>query len=166
MTRGQVVILPNSSFYIMPSATNYPQKTSNNKPKNIRFIPLVFFVLIIAALAVIFYILSPGQRGKAETKIESPVEIANRLDRLITSVQRRETVIVPDVQLPETPAPDNKVRLTGILWNTDKPMVIINNHVLGIGDSVDGYLIVDIKEDNVVLKDEQGEETAYYLQAK
>jgi len=43
--------------------------------------------------------------------------------------------------------------LDGIMWDKEKPMAIINNNILKIGDKIDGNTIVEIKQDRVILSD-------------
>lgn len=43
--------------------------------------------------------------------------------------------------------------LNGILWDKACPMAIINDEIVKIGDSVGGKIVVDIKQDRVILND-------------
>jgi len=45
--------------------------------------------------------------------------------------------------------------LTGILWDEVKPLAIIDGEVVKKGDKVGSKVIVDIKEDRVILSDGQ-----------
>ncbi len=45
------------------------------------------------------------------------------------------------------------LRLVGILWSKEKPTAIINNKIVGVGSSVGGNTVVEIKEDRVILSD-------------
>lgn len=51
----------------------------------------------------------------------------------------------------------NGFRFLGVFWGSETPSVIVNNKIYGIGDSVDGMLITQIKDGEVVLTDESGE---------
>lgn len=143
----------------MPSASNDPKKAR----------PVLAAGFLFMAMALVFYALSPGLRNKAVAEMENYSDLADRLDKLIKAVERHETDNISDIELPPD-APlaeiDNNIRLNGVFFNPDEPMALINNHVLRIGDTVEGFLLVDIKEDSVILKDGQGRETAYYLQSK
>lgn len=43
--------------------------------------------------------------------------------------------------------------LDGIMWEKEKPLAIINNDIVKIGDNVSGNIVVDIKQDRVILND-------------
>jgi hypothetical protein len=43
--------------------------------------------------------------------------------------------------------------LNGIVWDKTSPMAIINDEIVKIGDSVGGKIVVDIKQDRVILND-------------
>jgi hypothetical protein len=45
------------------------------------------------------------------------------------------------------------LKLVGITWDKVSPMAIINNKVVGVGDSVAGNLVIQINEGSVVLND-------------
>ena len=42
--------------------------------------------------------------------------------------------------------------LEGILWNSERPLAIINDQIVTRGDVVQGAEVVDIKEDRVILR--------------
>ncbi|MDD5565487.1 MAG: hypothetical protein PHG31_01130 [Candidatus Omnitrophica bacterium] len=42
--------------------------------------------------------------------------------------------------------------LSGIFWDGSYPMAIVNDAVITIGDTVDGYLVTDIRQDKVILR--------------
>lgn len=39
------------------------------------------------------------------------------------------------------------------MWDKEKPLAIINDAIVKIGDKVSGNIIVDIKQDKVILND-------------
>ena len=43
--------------------------------------------------------------------------------------------------------------LSGIMWDKGKPLAIINGEIVKIGDNVSGNIVVDIKQDRVILND-------------
>ncbi len=55
--------------------------------------------------------------------------------------------IVPRQKSPSAP------RLNGILWGKASPMAIVDNIVVKIGDRVGNKVVVDIKQDKVILSD-------------
>jgi len=44
-------------------------------------------------------------------------------------------------------------RITGILWDENSPQAIINGKVVSIGDKVGANMVIDIKQDGVILND-------------
>jgi hypothetical protein len=49
--------------------------------------------------------------------------------------------------------PQSGVDLTGILWDKDKPLAIIDGEVVKKGERVGSKTIIDIKKDRVILSD-------------
>ena len=43
--------------------------------------------------------------------------------------------------------------LDGIMWDKEKPLAIINGEIVKIGDNISANLVVDIKQDRVILND-------------
>jgi len=42
--------------------------------------------------------------------------------------------------------------LIGVLWNAPEPLAIVGDQMVGIGDQVDGWQIVKIQEDGIVIQ--------------
>ena len=55
-------------------------------------------------------------------------------------------------ELPAQPA-EQEVRLQGILWDPQAPTAIVNNRVVGRGDSVGRWEVLEIQKTQVVLSD-------------
>lgn len=51
--------------------------------------------------------------------------------------------------------------LSGILWDPQKPIAILNEQMVSVGDEVDDYQVLDIRPDRVLLTD--GTETIQLL---
>jgi hypothetical protein len=45
--------------------------------------------------------------------------------------------------------------LKGIIWNPDKPSALINDQLLGVGEIISGYKVVQILQDKVILENEK-----------
>lgn len=43
--------------------------------------------------------------------------------------------------------------LTGILWDPNRPSAVVNNRVVGVGDSVGPWTVAEIRRDRVILSD-------------
>jgi len=48
---------------------------------------------------------------------------------------------------------DSGLILGGIFWDKDKPQAIINNQIVGLGEELEGYRVIEIKKDRVILSD-------------
>lgn len=51
---------------------------------------------------------------------------------------------IPDVPLPS-------LKISGVLWNTNRPQAIINGQIVGIGDVVSGVKVVDIQKTGIAV---------------
>jgi len=53
---------------------------------------------------------------------------------------------------PEKPMPTlDKIKVQGLIWGGRFPQVVINNKILGIGDSIEGFEIVSIDKKGIAL---------------
>ena len=61
------------------------------------------------------------------------------------------------VQQPNQPAPPAKpsMKISGLIWNTDRPQAIINGQVVNIGDVVSGWTISKISKKGIVVKSQE-----------
>jgi len=50
-------------------------------------------------------------------------------------------------------APDVKVVLKGVVWHNENPKALLNDEIMGIGEKIGGYTVVEITEDSVLLND-------------
>lgn len=57
------------------------------------------------------------------------------------------------------PKPAAPLRLEGILWDVRKPTALINGTLAEVGSSVNGWKVLEIKEDRVTLSDGQSAKT-------
>lgn len=46
--------------------------------------------------------------------------------------------------------------LNGIIWDIERPLSIINNEIVKIGDKIAGNTVIDIKQDKVILNNGVG----------
>jgi hypothetical protein len=49
--------------------------------------------------------------------------------------------------------------LIGVLWNAPKPLAIVGDRMVGLGDQVGGWEIVQIQEDGIVIQRDDRRET-------
>ena len=53
---------------------------------------------------------------------------------------------------PQKPLPSlDKIKVQGVMWGGKFPQAIINNKILGVGDSVEGGVIVSIEKKGITL---------------
>ncbi len=83
----------------------------------------------------------------------------NRSNTRTTQNQKKSNVISPIVkqttgsnranpnQIQDIPFPN--VNVKGIVWNTDRPQVIINNQILSVGDSFEDVKIIGITKSKI-----------------
>ncbi len=62
-----------------------------------------------------------------------------------------EGVVIEEEGVREVPAGEEP-SLKGILWSEKNPIALINMQSVTIGESVSGYVVVDIQRDKVVLR--------------
>ncbi len=52
-----------------------------------------------------------------------------------------------------SPSGERPYQLKGILWDPQRPSAIINNQVVGVGDRLHGWQVMEIQKDRVILSD-------------
>ena len=65
-----------------------------------------------------------------------------------------ERVLPPPSQVVNPTPPPMEVRppvitISGLVWNTDLPQAIVNNQIVGIGDKINEWTIVSIREGGI-----------------
>lgn len=92
-------------------------------------------------------------------------------------VQKKEAPEAPPPEPPRAPRPSppppvapaalpEPPRLKGIIWQPDKPLALINKAVVGKQEQVDGFTVVDIARETVVLRDGKGQTIVLSLYGK
>lgn len=62
------------------------------------------------------------------------------------------TAYVAEVEGTEDVATLSDMRLEGIIWDENKPIAVINDKVMAVGDVIDGAVIKEIKQNEVVFE--------------
>ncbi|MEW5894144.1 MAG: hypothetical protein AB1650_00055 [Candidatus Omnitrophota bacterium] len=57
--------------------------------------------------------------------------------------------------------PPPKIEISGLIWNSDLPQAILNNNIVGIGDDVGGWKVIDISQEGVLM--ESSSQTRYWI---
>jgi len=133
---------------------------------------LLGLILLFSAIIVsIVYGALSGQK-KNDSKTQNPDILINRLDQLIESVQEKsENTIRLSIRKTDKKNIEHKIPLatdailTGIFWNEDNPLAILNDKVVGINDEIGNFKVVQIKEKSVILVNKQGKNKIVYLYA-
>jgi len=123
------------------------------------------FLLVSAVILAVSYGHKPLPRlQKIVTRSQSPDELIDRLDKAmesINAISNSSKGLAADASqaIPEP----KKLSLSGIIATIDKPLAIVNGQVVGIGDKIEGFEIIDIKEKSIVVRDKNGEEKVTHL---
>lgn len=122
--------------------------------------------IIITAVLILVLIFAWTNSTKALKKKVSPTNALRSAPLPIeTKVYlRQEKEKIPDENLVWVRCPFSgkiytekegmgiaSLKLDGIIWDKQKPMAIINGRVIEIGSRIEGNIVVDIKEDRVIL---------------
>lgn len=92
---------------------------------------------------------------------ESEDELADTRDPFASSLPiKSETKVVPlstEGQNPSQPGPGegfdySSLKITGVVWGSDKPKAIINDDVVGVGSVVNGAEIMAINADGILFR--------------
>lgn len=121
---------------------------------------IVLIILSIAAiLSLIYGIVTPAKvRHKFIPELQDSQGKKLTITLKITRDKKRTnyTTWVRDPFSPQATSAIKSFRrpvLGGILWDEEKPMAIINDEVVKIGDKIGSNTVVDIKQDMVILSD-------------
>ena len=70
----------------------------------------------------------------------------------------RDPFALPGRRAEGTVISDGEFHLSAIIYRAGRGLAIINNQILRKGDTIDGYRVLVIKKDRVVLRGAQGEQ--------
>jgi hypothetical protein len=56
---------------------------------------------------------------------------------------------LPEITEPEEIVPLPPVNVTGVIWNSDRPQAIINDHIVNVGDTISGIKITEINKTSI-----------------
>ncbi|MEK6732801.1 MAG: hypothetical protein AABY55_04165 [Candidatus Omnitrophota bacterium] len=125
--------------------------------KNVIIIGTSF--LLIFFIAALLVSLKPRQKVD---RVKGLVKLMNRLDEALELIEKQKDKISSNIILDHAYVTDN-VSISGILWDLNKPLAIINNKVVGLNDEIQGFQVVGINKDNVVLRDSSGQEKVNFI---
>lgn len=138
-------------------------------------------VIAVAALALVFlsvpllkkegvrdarpgtFVSSVGKKVEGQKVPEQMIKLPRMKDDKFYERINRVAAALPIDRDPFSfedrgvPGPQEGLELTGILWEGAKPTAVINQVFMNEGDSNEGFAVVKILKDHVVLKDRSGE---------
>jgi len=80
-------------------------------------------------------------------------DLFNTLDEESRDLELKRDPFTNAPVAPVIVASPSGLNLSGIMWNKRKPLAIINNKVVKVGDRAGGNIVVEIKVDRVILSD-------------
>lgn len=97
---------------------------------------------------------SSGQKPSPDTS--GPKGIFSLLEEQTKNLEiKRDPFIKETAKIMAQSSPSN-FNLSGVAWDENKPTAIINNKVIEKGDVLDGYTVIEIHKDYVILDDGSG----------
>jgi len=121
---------------------------------------IVLVILSVAAVFSLLYgIITPSKRRarssskpvniqpkKVATTAKGITLVSRRTKRSNYSSWGRSPFILQETT-------DNELALNGILWDAKNPQAVINGEIVGVGDKINKYSVVDIDKNKVILND-------------
>ncbi len=118
---------------------------------------IIAIILCVGAIISLIYAMTSRPKVKRKN-LPDPETISPAAGIMPTKRRATQTKFVSWGRNPFAPRGSaiKNLLLNGILWDKEKPMAIINDTTVSIGDKIDGNTIIDIKEDRVILNDGTG----------
>ncbi len=82
-----------------------------------------------------------------------------------TKDQNQQRFAIPqNVTTPKgaEPPPMPNYKISGLVWNTQKPQAILDNTIVNVGDNLKGWTIVDISKNGILI--EFTDQTQYFIE--
>lgn len=99
---------------------------------------------------------SPASRARA-VKQSSQQPVAVNIDEMGKGLFARLSRETKELDIGRDPFSKVKKKtargpyLSGISWEEENPMAVINGEIVGIGSEIAGYVVVDVQQDRVIL---------------
>ena len=134
-----------------------PKITKSTKPL------LIILLLGLVIIGGVYYTSMPGPK-RIISDIQTTHELIKRLDKSIVSIKQKSVVDAPLTEhLNEKGIGGYDFLLSGVLWDIKKPLALLNDKVVGLGEEIEGFKVVEIKEESVRLSDRHGKEQVVYI---
>lgn len=128
-----------------------------------RAIGITAAVAVVIVVGAIVVAGSGRAVGRHKFAIEGYKALADDLNKTVDAI-RKTISSEPEFVDPVTPAgkepmltPDREMILRGVAWKKDRPLAFLNDKVVGLGDEIDGLVVVGIYEESVKLVNRGGE---------
>ena len=125
---------------------------------------------VLAVMSLIYGIVAPPKRkykpsvdiatpSVGKSGISSSSAVALVVDEFIPAERNKKRTEFtswgrnPFVLQPIASQGTKAISLNGILWDSSKPKAVVNGKIVGVGDKVSKYSVVDIKQDKIILND-------------
>lgn len=121
---------------------------------------------VVAFLSLMYGILTPAKRRGGHTPDMSAIELTSRSgsETAPSSFQRTAERTAkkmgyatwgrsPFLPKTESVVTRTKLVLAGIAWDDQSPKAVINDQIVGVGDTVGGNSVVSIQKDRVIMSD-------------
>jgi hypothetical protein len=59
-------------------------------------------------------------------------------------------------QAPSDRFPAAPLEVTSILWSADRKLAIVNGSILGVGDTIQGFEVVEVRQDSIIVRNSAG----------
>jgi len=102
-----------------------------------------------------------GREEKENIVLNSDVsqrEIPPQIQAILITVGREDPFLIPERKKASLQLSSNKLTLIGIVWDAQKPLAIINDTIVSIGEMIGDKQVSKIEKDKVVLIQQDGRE--------
>jgi len=92
--------------------------------------------------------------GSPQGTKNAPQDLFNKLDEESKSIElRRDPFTLAPISTTPTSSDKEALSLTGIVWDKENPVAIINGRIVKVGNTVSGNTVLAINPSNVILSD-------------
>lgn len=122
------------------------------------------------ALALILFILKATNKAKKNNSLSAvpaaPSSLTNNKAELVQELGHNFSTLekeTANLELRYDPFTSSQITskridatgisLKGVIWDKNKPMALINEEVVKVGDKIEGYTVKEIHKDRVILTD-------------
>ena len=121
---------------------------------------IIAIILCVGAVISLIYGLTAGPKSKRQSV---PISGVIFQDKTVSSAGRivlikRRAIKTDFTSWGRSPftlkkTTDTRLTLNGILWDAKNPQAIIKGEIVEVGDKIGPNIVVDIKQDRVILSD-------------